>query len=238
MPTVETAPTTATNTPASAGERRSIPARVRALRRRWGSLPLDFKILWFGFAVVVTLVVIDRFDHATRLNASWLDLSGEQNLLTWFRSLQFGAAAMAAGAVVYLRAGERSAWGPVAAVFAIFSLDDIVMLHERLEGDNTSTAHDLIRYVEPLAAVVMVVAAVHILRRVSTRQRLLLLGAGAMLVLGNTTSGINDLAVFPSFIENSTSDAEELFQLLIGTFALAAAAPLVVVGLRRRFSSG
>jgi hypothetical protein len=234
MPTPETVPSASTGAPKAVASPRD--SRVGALKRRWSALPLDHKILAFGFAVVLSLVVIDRFDHATGLDARWLGVPGEGNLLTWFRSVQFAAAAAAAVAVVYLGVGERFVWGPVAAVLAIFSLDDIVQLHERLEGNNTSTAHDLIRYVEPLAAVVAVAVGLHILRGVSKRQRLLLIGAGVMLVLGNTVSGANDIVAFPGFIANSLSDVEELFQVLIGTFALAAAAPLVVVGLRRRFS--
>jgi hypothetical protein len=181
-------------------------------------------------AVELTLAALDRANDALGIDASWLEMFGEQNLTTWFSSMQFAAASSAAGVAVWLGSGRATVWLTLAAVMALFSIDEIVMLHERVEvGTNPGT---VVQIIEPLGAVAALLVGLYIARRVSRRQRVLLLLAATALVLANVLAAINDASAFSSFEATTLSAGEELGEMLVGTFVLAAALPLAVGRLR------
>jgi hypothetical protein len=183
-------------------------------------------------AIEVVILGLDRLVNWAGIDSAVLEISGEQNVATWFSSVQFAAAAAVAAAAVHLGAARALVWGPVAAVGAVFSLDEVAMLHERVEGLTDGGA--LVNVVEPLVALFALAAAVYVLRHVSTRERLLLLAAGAALLLAQVFAAVNSDDL-PAFQANALSAAEEWAEMLVGTFVLAAAAPLLVRGLQRRF---
>lgn len=146
--------------------------------------------------------------------------------------MQFWSTAVAAGVAVYLSAAPAAAWIPVSAVMAVFSLDQVARIHDRIENGTNSGV--VIHFVEPVAAVAVLALAVYVLRVVSKRERILLLGAAAALFLAQVFSAVNSHTL-PRVEGTGLSVAEVWSQMLVGTLALAAATPLLVRGLRRHF---
>jgi hypothetical protein len=180
-------------------------------------------------ACAAGLLVLDRINRATGLDSAVLDIGGEHNLTTWFSSVQFAVAALVVGVALWLRAAPLSVWGPIAAAMAIFSLDEVTMLHERVEAQDGN-------WVEPLVTLAVVALAVYTLGRLGRRERLLLVAAAAALLGAQALAAFNgdDL---PSLLANGMSAGEELLEVLTGSLVLVAAVPLALAGLRRRLGS-
>lgn len=191
---------------------------MRATRTR---LRLEWRIVGALVAAQAVLVALNGINTFT-FHADFLIIEQEGNLPTWFSSILF-AFASAACLLAAWAERERLVWGLAAAALAFFSLDEIAMLHERLE---TRTDEELlIEIVEPLAAVAAVVAAYLVVRRLSGLTRLLVIGAGVALVLAQIFSLANSAIDLPYSISNVVSIGEELWEMMVGTLLLAAAAP-------------
>jgi hypothetical protein len=105
------------------------------------STPLD-RVLTVGLAVGVTAVAVQTLVHL--LNAvfdisSQLDANAEFNAMSWASSAATFAAAFAAGLHATLVGDRRRSYVFLACVFAFFSLDDAILLHERLSDWSVHT---------------------------------------------------------------------------------------------------
>jgi hypothetical protein len=150
------------------------------------------------------------------------DLLEESNLPTWFSQAQFLLAAGACTAAALQDQRARTAWLLLAAVMTFFSLDEVAMIHERLE-DHASVELALL-VVEPLLGLALVAVVYTALRGRVDRGVLLLLGAAVLsLVLAQAASAINGVAEPTGFVYDLLAILEEVFEVLSGSFVLAAA---------------
>lgn len=204
------------------------------MRRRWAAVPLSHRVIVAGAAVAAALVALNLLDRVADIDSSLIDLETENSLTTWWSSFQFGLAAIAALAVVLLDGGPATVWAPIAAVMAVFSVDEVAQLHERVEG--VSEGHWIVGAVEPLVAVAILAFAVYALRRLTHQQRVLLVLAAVFLVAANASGALNDAGATTasSWGEHLLAAQEEVCEMLVGTFVLAAALPAVVARLRER----
>jgi uncharacterized protein YegP (UPF0339 family) len=121
------------------------PTRVRATTPPTGGMaeqvgaeslpaPLD-RVLTFGLAVALTGVVIQTLVHllnAAFVDSPQLDASAEGNAMTWASSVAIFAVAFAATLHAVLLNERRRTYALIACVFAFFSLDEAILVHERL----------------------------------------------------------------------------------------------------------
>ena len=159
-------------------------------------------------------------DLATDLKL--FDLLEESNLPTWFSQAQFLLAAGACASAGMQDPQARRAWLLLAVAMTFFSLDEVAMIHERLE-DHGSVELDLL-VVEPLLGLALVAVVYGTLRGRVERRVLVLLGAaGVILVLAQASSAIDGVAEPDGFVYDLLATLEEVFEFLTGSFVLAAA---------------
>jgi hypothetical protein len=92
-----------------------------------------------SLGVVTLALLVAHIGNRLTVNSSALDLNEEHSLATWFTAvLLFAAAASAAMAASY-DAARRGAWITIGLIFVGLSIDDIVGIHERLEGGANDT---------------------------------------------------------------------------------------------------
>jgi hypothetical protein len=152
------------------------------------------RALWAATATVAALGLIVEVAHHTASPpeelVALLSLSFEANLPTWYASgLLLGCALALAGIAA---AAERSAlphvfrWRLLAAVFLYMSLDEVAMLHERL--NDLLPLHGALRFswILPAAAVVAALGVAYLpfLKALPARSRNRFLLAGALYVGG------------------------------------------------------
>lgn len=155
-------------------------------------------------------------------DAKVFDLLRESNLPTWFSQAQFLAAGAVCAFVGLRDEYARTAWYLLAGVMTFFSLDEVAMIHERLE-DRQGTELALL-VVQPLAAVVIVAAIYRALRGRVVGRVLALLGVAlGSLVLAQVSGAINHLAEPTGFVYDALAVIEEVGEMLTGTFVLVAA---------------
>jgi hypothetical protein len=96
--------------------------------------PLD-RVLTVGLTIALAGVALQTLAHllnAAFLGHALLNANAEHNVMTWASTVATFAAAFAAALhATLLRAGRRT-YIVLAGAFAFFSLDDAVLLHERL----------------------------------------------------------------------------------------------------------
>jgi hypothetical protein len=96
--------------------------------------PFD-RVLTVGLAVALTAAVTQTLLHllnAAFLDRAQLDARAEANAMTWASSVAIFAAAFAAALHAVLLSKRRRAYAFIACVFAFFSLDEAILVHERL----------------------------------------------------------------------------------------------------------
>ncbi|MEA2387209.1 MAG: hypothetical protein QOJ22_1383 [Thermoleophilaceae bacterium] len=180
-------------------------------------VPAPTTVVYAACAVLALLVAAHL---ATDLKL--FDLLEESNLPTWFSQAQFLLAAGACTAAALQDQRARTAWLLLAAVMTFFSLDEVAMIHERLE-DHASVELALL-VVEPLLGLALVAVVYTALRGRVDRGVLLLLGAAVLsLVLAQAASAINGVAEPTGFVYDLLAILEEVFEVLSGSFVLAAA---------------
>ena len=155
-------------------------------------------------------------------DAKLFDLLRESNVPTWFSQAQFLAAGAACAAVAISEAPARTAWMLLAATMTFFSLDEVAMLHERLE--HKSDTEFVVLVVQPLLGLVLVALIYRELRVGVTGRVLKLLGGGLVaLVLAHASSAISSVTDPTGFVYDLLAVLEEVFEMLTGTFVLVAA---------------
>ena len=206
--------------------------RQRAIYTRWRALPLDTAIVAAVLGLQALHVAVHQLLGAAGADVDIVNIGGEQDVSTWFTSMLFAFAAAAAALAAMAADGRAWAWGAVAAVMALFSLDEIAMLHEQVES--SIDAAGIVRVMLPLGALAALLIALVVLRRFTPRQRVLLLLAAMSLFLAQLTAAINDAADLGSLATDPLGTLEESLEVLVGAFALAAAVPSAgaVVGAR------
>ena len=162
-----------------------------------------------------------------------LEATGEQNLATWLTSVSFAGAAAASFGVAWLRGGNRIAWMSTGSVAALFSVDEIVMLHEGAEDALGGQA--IVDYAEPVIALVALALGFYAARTVTQRERAFLLCALASLAGAIMLGAVNGDSL-AGFVSNGLSALEEVLELLVAFFVLAAALPALVMAMRRRLT--
>jgi hypothetical protein len=194
---------------------------IAGARTRLSADRLEWRIVATMVAAEAVLVALNGL-NTFAWHSNFFIIENEANLPTWFSSTQL---AFAAGACVLagIAGGEWTAWGPIAAVLTFFSIDEIAMLHERFEDRVGDAA--VVNVAEPVGAAIAAVVAYMIVRRLTGLTRILIVAAGAALVMAQVFSAANSALDPPYGLANVLSIGEELWEMLMGTLALAAAAP-------------
>lgn len=150
------------------------------------------------------------------------NLLEESNLPTWFSQAQFLLAAGACIAAAMRDERTRTGWLLLAGVSALFSLDEVAMIHERLEDQGSVEIALLV--VEPLLGIALVAVVYAALRGRADRRALLFLGAAVVaLALAQASSAINGVAEPTGFVYDLLAILEEVFEMLTGTLILVGA---------------
>lgn len=197
---------------------------------------MQVRVIAFCVAVQVVLVALNLLSRVAGLDSPILDIETESNPATWWSSFQFGLAGLAAAAVVVFDAGPALVWGPIAGAMGFFSLDEVAQLHEKFEESVGGSW--VVTALEPLVALGILAFAVYALRRLGKAERILLVLAAVALVAANVSGGITEsVTTESSVLEHAFAVQEELCEMLVGTFVLAAALPNAIEGLRGYFAA-
>jgi hypothetical protein len=171
-------------------------------------------------AACVVIVLLVAADLATDLKL--FNMLEESNLPTWFSQAQFLLAAGACTAAGLRDARARTAWFLLAGVMTFFSLDEVAMIHERLEDQGSVEIALLV--VEPLLGLALVAVVYAALRNRVEKRVLMILGAAVVsIVLAQACSAIAGVAEPTGFVYDALAILEEVFEMLTGTFVLVAA---------------
>jgi hypothetical protein len=137
--------------------------------------PID-RVVRAGFFLAIVAVTVQTLGHLTNALVFdyeiWnLDATGDGNALSWASSVSTFVAGVAAFLLALLEPSPNRRFLALAAVFAFWSLDDVVGIHENLvEHSEGVGVPDLAgRAFWPLVYVPLLAFAVHTLWRVSTR---------------------------------------------------------------------
>jgi len=150
------------------------------------SAPWYRRAIWVTGALVMGLglsveVVHTRSHHAAvEAAVSFLSLSYEGNLPTWYSSALLLCCGLLLAAIADRAVGWRAHWWGLAAVFFYMSVDEATELHEHLGGHLETSGVLYFDWVIPAAALVGLVGLVYLkfLRSLppATRRRFLLAG--------------------------------------------------------------
>jgi len=156
----------------------------------------------------------------------WLLRIGEQTLWTWVNSTLFTASALSALAFMALqRPGTRWPWAVVGAFMLALSADEVATVHERLEAEAGSQFSLFV--LQPLIALAAVLLFVRLMRALEHDARVWVGLAAVALVLAQAGSTIAAEVELPQAVDTGESIAEELLELLVPAFILAATLPAV-----------
>lgn len=173
----------------------TVLGEVSAYRRRVARLLLGGIAVVAGLHVVaVGLTALRRLSDSSLAATvvSWLNLDSEAGFGTWFAIVQLAlAATIAALIAAHQRAEHRPwrGWAGLSVLLAAMSVDEQVRLHENLgrlgaAWGLTILGHD-VWFVPALVVVaIIVVALLPFVLRLPRRTRRLVMGAGALYVLG------------------------------------------------------
>jgi len=169
-----------------------------------------------GVAAVAVLVAVHVLDRLT-VESQFLDLNGEQNLQSWASTFAFSLAGILA-----LGAGlEHRIWLAVGAIMLALSIDDVAMLHERMEEHVDGGVALLL--IEPLAALAVLAVFALAARTVHGLSRALLIGGLVALVVAQGTSSAGFLRDELDLPLALLVVVEETAELLVGVLVAAAA---------------
>lgn len=164
---------------------------------------LSLAVVALSFSMPILLgLTWDDWQHNVR---GWFDVGNEHNLPTWWNTLLLICAATLTGLVALLHSRTRTpggaAWGILAGLIALLSLDEAGGLHERLRfvSDAVAPQHGFtyawLAVGIPLG-VLLLIAVWMLARRVGAVPRRLLAGGLAVLLLGAVgLETVNDLLV-------------------------------------------
>ena len=151
---------------------------------------------------------------------------GEQTLWTWVTSTLFAAAALSSlGFMALQRPGRRWPWAAVAGLMLALSADEVATIHERLEADGGSQFSFFL--LQPLIALVAVALFVRLMRALERDARVWIALAAGALLLAQAGSTLSAEAQLPHAVNVAQAIAEELLEMLVPAFILAATLPAV-----------
>ena len=151
---------------------------------------------------------------------------GEQTLWTWVTSTLFFAGALSAfGFMAMQRPGKRWPWGAVAGLMLALSADEVATIHERLEAEGGSQLSFFL--LQPLIALAAVALFVRLMRALERDARAWIALAAGALLLAQVGSTLSAEAQLPHAINVAQAIAEELLEMLVPAFILAATLPAV-----------
>jgi hypothetical protein len=189
---------------------------VGALKRRDGVAAIAWLAGVFLFLHGMNRVTVDV----------WLLRIGEQTIWTWVNSTLFSAAALSAfGHMALQRPGARWPWGVMGAFMLALSVDEVAAIHERLEVEAGSQFSFFV--LQPLVALAALVLFVRLMRALDRDSRVWVGLAAVALVLAQLGSTVVAEAQVPQAVETGEAIAEELLEMLVPAFLLAATLPAV-----------
>lgn len=151
---------------------------------------------------------------------------GEQTLWTWVTSMLFAASALTAfGFMALQRPGARWPWGAVGGLMLVLSADEVAAVHERLEAEAGSGFSFFV--LQPLIALAAVVLFVRLMRALEHDARVWVGLAAGALVLAQAGSTISAELELARALNTGQAIAEELLEMLVPAFILAATLPAV-----------
>jgi hypothetical protein len=180
-------------------------------RRRW-----TIRATAIGLAVVAGFVALHLVNRLT-IDSQLLNINEEQNIQSWGSTFVFTVA----GLIALVAGLESRVWLAVGVVMVAFSLDDVAMLHERLE-EETDEGVALLE-IEPLLALAVVAVFVLAARTVAKLPRLLLIGGVLALFVAQGTSSVGFLRDELGIPLGVLVVIEEGAELLAGILVAAAA---------------
>ena len=151
---------------------------------------------------------------------------GEQTVWTWLGSMLFAASALSAlGFMALQRRGTRWPWAVMAVLMLALSVDEVATVHERVEEEGGSSLSLLV--LQPLVAIAAVALFVRLLRALDREARVWVVLAAVALVIAQAGSTLDSEVDLPYALHEAWRVAEELLELLVPAFILAATLPTV-----------
>ncbi len=205
------------------------------IAERWRAAPLSWRVFATSLAAQLPLIGL-YLVNAAEIHGKFLDINQEGNPFTWYRSMQFLAAAVTC-AIAWKGGRDRWIWGSVALVMLFFSFDDVAMIHERSES--IGGLKHAVMALEAGIGLIVLAAAIGALRRLPRRPAgflvaaLLLLSLGEGAALGN--EALSPLAAVP---EHGLILLEQWSEMLVGSSVLAAAAEPAEAAIEARKALG
>jgi hypothetical protein len=150
---------------------------------------------------------------------------GEQSLWTWVTCTLFAASALTAFGFMALQPpAARWPWATVGALMLALSADEVAAVHERLEEASSELSFFVLQPLIALAAVVLFVRLIPALERDA---RIWIGLAAAALVLAQLGSTVVTEREVSNAVHVGQAIAEELLEMLVPAFILAATLPAV-----------
>ena len=173
--------------------------------------------------LVVSFLTMHGLNRVT-VDAELLRI-GEQSLWTWVTSTLFAASALSALGVMVLQVhGARWPWAAMAGLMLALSADEVAVIHERLEEASSQLSFLVLQPLLALAAVGLFIRLMHALEGDSRGWLGLAAGALVLAQLGSTL--VAEIGV-PHAVEVGQAISEELLEMLVPAFVLAATLPAV-----------
>jgi hypothetical protein len=177
-------------------------------------------------AIVCAVFVVIHVVNVATADQDFLRINEEQNVWTWLISLVFAAAAASAWAFGALQQpGARWPWTTVGGVMLLLSADEVAMFHERIETDVSEDLSLLL--LQPLLALAALALFIRLMRALEREARRLVGLAAAALVLAQAGSTVDSETEEPAGIDAVHDVVEEVLEVSVPTFVLAATLPLV-----------
>ena len=189
------------------------------------SEPFSAPTVLTAVVAVAVLFVGLHLVNVTTVDGRFFRIDQEQNLFTWISSVLFGLAAASSAAWAFAHGSARTPWVLLALLLSVLSIDEVAMVHERLESSADSRLSFLV--LQPLLAACAVWLLVTIMRGIDRAERPLVAAAIAALCLaqaGSIAASELDLA---GPVAAAQGIVEEVLELLVPGFVLAATLPRV-----------
>jgi hypothetical protein len=107
-------------------------SRAAAIGYPVRQLQVAYGLAAVAFVLQASLHLVNEYAFDGAYDALNADTEGEGNVFTWASSSATFAAAVFAGLLAVSSPGRRRFFGVLAGILAFFSLDDVVMVHERV----------------------------------------------------------------------------------------------------------
>ena len=170
--------------------------------------------------VAVHVINVNTVDYG------YLDLNREGNLPSWFSSINFFVAGQTCLFAAF-GTRHRLVWLVLSALMVALSIDEVSTVHERVQGKVGKESQLLV--VEPVIAALVSVLVLAMAWHLRNSARMLVFGSAVCLIAGQSAATFGYLAFEPtSFAYQLESGIEEMLEMMVGSFTLAAAVPVAV----------